>query len=75
LDGLLAQDDTRAQALMRDAQILLRAALGERFAPLARQVDQFEFEAALLTLRQADPRAAAPRSAEPRSADQASPVH
>ncbi|MDP2430691.1 MAG: PAS domain S-box protein [Pseudomonadota bacterium] len=51
LDALLAEDNARAGPLLRDSAPLLRAALGERYAALARQIENFDYDAALVTLR------------------------
>ena len=51
LDALLAEDNTRAGQLLRESAPLLRAALGEHFDALARQVENFDYDAALVTLR------------------------
>ncbi|MBU1666631.1 MAG: response regulator, partial [Gammaproteobacteria bacterium] len=51
LDALLAEDNSRAGPLLRDSAPLLRAALGERFDALARQIENFDYDAALVTLR------------------------
>ncbi|MTW19503.1 PAS domain S-box protein [Allochromatium palmeri] len=54
LAALLAEDDVRAARVMRDRSELLRAGLGESAAELERQIDAFEYEAALQTLKQLD---------------------
>jgi len=51
LDALLAEDNSRAGHLLRDSAPLLRAALGERYVALARQVENYDYDAALVTLR------------------------
>ncbi|MDP2832007.1 MAG: PAS domain S-box protein [Pseudomonadota bacterium] len=51
LDALLAEDNSRAGPLLRDSAPLLRAALGERYVALARQIENFDYDAALVTLR------------------------
>jgi len=51
LDALLAEDNARAGHLLRDSAPLLRAALGERYDALARQIESFNYDAALVTLR------------------------
>ncbi|MDD5388280.1 MAG: PAS domain S-box protein [Gallionellaceae bacterium] len=50
LDALLAEDNTRAGHLLRESAPLLRAALGERYEVLARQVENFDYDTALATL-------------------------
>jgi two-component system sensor histidine kinase/response regulator len=55
LEDYLSRSDTRAQTLWRERNELLRAGLGEAYAPLARLLDAFDFEAALVRLRQCNP--------------------
>ena len=50
LKRLLAEDDTRAAQVMREHAQLLRAALGERASELERQIETFDYEAAVRTL-------------------------
>ena len=51
LEALLAQNDTRAGRLARDSADLLRQVLGEGYQGFVRQVDAFDYEAALLSLQ------------------------
>ena len=53
LERLLAEDNARAGMVFREAQPLLRAALGETATVLGHQINSFEYEQALHTLRQA----------------------
>ncbi len=55
LEGLLGENDTRAIALLEEHAALLRAVLGQPYEALARQLGQFEFEAAAATLRASRP--------------------
>jgi len=50
LQGLLAENNGRANVLLRESAPLLRAALGAHFNELARQIEGFNFDAALHTL-------------------------
>jgi PAS domain S-box-containing protein len=63
LDTLLSQNDTRAVLLAEEEAALLRVALGEHYTALAWQVEQFEFDTALQTLRAARNGALAPEAA------------
>jgi PAS domain S-box-containing protein len=51
LHDLLAASNTRAMQLMEEHADLLRSALGAAYAPLCRQIDQFDFDAAQTTLK------------------------
>ncbi|MDD5297736.1 MAG: PAS domain S-box protein [Rhodocyclaceae bacterium] len=51
LETLLAQDDTRASIVARDAADTLRGVLGSRYAEFARRIDVFDYEDALEILR------------------------
>ena len=51
LDALLAEDNIQAGEVFRTAAPLLRAALGEAARMLERQLDGFEYDRALRTLR------------------------
>ncbi|MBW7899958.1 MAG: response regulator [Rhodocyclaceae bacterium] len=62
LDRLLADDDPRAASHLQTHAAALRAALGGRFGALRAQVSDFDFVAALATLREA--RAASPQAEE-----------
>ncbi|NEX23261.1 PAS domain S-box protein [Thiorhodococcus mannitoliphagus] len=54
LDTLLRQDDTQAQTLLTDHQDALGKALGKTaFAPLAKAIESFEYQDALVMLRNA----------------------
>jgi two-component system sensor histidine kinase/response regulator len=53
LDALLASDDVASAALFRAHQELLVGGFGEQGIRLARQIEDFAFDDALLTLRQA----------------------
>jgi two-component system sensor histidine kinase/response regulator len=53
LADLLAEGDVRALALSHETAPELRSALGDRLDPLLRQIEAFDFEAALDTLRAA----------------------
>ncbi len=59
LEQLLMGDDVRAARLFTDNLLLLRAVLGEPADGIARELDAFDFEAALRRLRAARPPAAA----------------
>jgi PAS domain S-box-containing protein len=52
LEALLAVDDARASTVFREAAPLLRAALGAAAQVLERQINGFEYEQALRTLRE-----------------------
>ena len=51
LEALIANDDTRADAVLRAARPQLEAALGSDYAALARALSRFEFEPALHLVR------------------------
>jgi len=51
LECLLAGDNARASRLARESAELLRAKLGSRYAGFTRQIDLFDYEGALATLR------------------------
>jgi HPt (histidine-containing phosphotransfer) domain-containing protein len=51
LENLLAEDNTRASRFARKSADLLRAKLGSRYADFTRQIDVFDYESALETLR------------------------
>ncbi|MDP2434106.1 MAG: PAS domain S-box protein [Pseudomonadota bacterium] len=51
LERLLAQSDARAGQLAADSRSLLHAALGGRCDELLRQIEHFDYETALATLR------------------------
>jgi len=53
LAALLAKDDFRSMRILEQQQALLRAALGPRYAQIARAVEAFDFAAALQALEQA----------------------
>ncbi|MBK5965912.1 hypothetical protein CCR95_17985 [Thiocystis minor] len=53
LDALLAEDNVRSVQFARDSSALLRAALGETFGDLEREINRFNFDAALEILRAA----------------------
>ena len=55
LEGLLGENDTRAIALLEEHAALLRAVLGQQYEALARQLGQFDFEAAAANLRASRP--------------------
>ncbi|GHC85918.1 hypothetical protein GCM10007320_31310 [Pseudorhodoferax aquiterrae] len=59
LARLLEQDDAEAAELLAEHQATLGAALGPRYATLSQAVADYDFEAALDTLRQANGQAAA----------------
>lgn len=52
LERLLSEDDTRACDLLAEHEDALRQALGDRFETLTRQIGGFEFDRALVTLRE-----------------------
>ena len=51
LEALLKEANTRAGLLLRESTPLLRSALGEAYEVLAYQVESYDYEAALATLR------------------------
>jgi PAS domain S-box-containing protein len=51
LERLLREDNTRAGDLVRESADVLRAKLGSRYVDFARQIEAFNFDAALATLR------------------------
>ncbi len=53
LDALLAEDDTRANALWFESALLIEAVLGPVAVRLRGEMVRFEFDKALLTLRAA----------------------
>lgn len=53
LQALLAEDDTRAESVLREDQPILEAVLGSHFPALARALAHFDFENALIILRTA----------------------
>ncbi|MEI6558116.1 MAG: PAS domain S-box protein [Rhodospirillaceae bacterium] len=53
LESLLAEDDTRVARLVRDSAALLRHRLGDRYAAFYRQIELFDYDGALETLRAA----------------------
>ena len=53
LQGLLAENNGRANLFLRESAPLLRGALGQHFEELLRQIREFNFEAALKTLHSA----------------------
>jgi two-component system, sensor histidine kinase and response regulator len=55
LESLLGENDTRAMSLFEEHAALLRAALGQQYEALARQLGQFDFEAAAAILRACRP--------------------
>jgi PAS domain S-box-containing protein len=57
LDALLAEGNTRAGILARESAEILKTKLGSRHAGFTRQIDEFDFENALKTLRGAEERA------------------
>lgn len=54
LSSLLAIGDAQASRLARESSMLLRAKLGDSYPKFARQMDAFDYQAALLTLQAAD---------------------
>jgi HPt (histidine-containing phosphotransfer) domain-containing protein len=50
LEILLTQSDTGAEALVRSQMSLLQAVLGTHYGTLVRQIENFDFDAALATL-------------------------
>lgn len=52
LENLLAEDNTCASRLSRESAALLRVKLGTRYAEFSRQIDAFDYEDALATLRE-----------------------
>jgi CheY-like chemotaxis protein len=57
LEILLGENDTRAMSLFEEHAAMLRVALGQQYEALARQLGQFDFEAALTILRACRPAA------------------
>ena len=53
LETLIAEDDVRAETLLKDAQPVLEAALGDGYARIGRPLARFDFDAALAALREA----------------------
>ena len=53
LIGLLEQADTESLTLFESNRNLLQSALGPHYEPLAKALDNFDFEQALVTIRQA----------------------
>ena len=51
LEALLVEDNTRASRLAREFANLLRVKLGRSYADFTRQIDVFDYESALETLR------------------------
>jgi len=51
LENLLAENNARASRLTQESAHMLRAVLGSRYAEFARQIEQFDYEAALETLQ------------------------
>lgn len=51
LENLLAENNARASNLVKESANLLRAKLGDRYPGFTRQIDVFDYEAALETLR------------------------
>ena len=51
MDTLLAEDDTQAAELFEGGQPMLLATLGPEVLHLARQLDDFDYPAALETVR------------------------
>ncbi|CAK0769769.1 two-component system, sensor histidine kinase and response regulator [Gammaproteobacteria bacterium] len=51
LKSLLVESDVRANRIVYDAAPLLRVVLGERFDLVARQIESFDYESALMMLR------------------------
>jgi PAS domain S-box-containing protein len=52
LENLLVEDNARASRLVRESAVQLRAKLGSRYADFARQIEMFDYERALETLRE-----------------------
>lgn len=52
LEILLVEDNALANRLARESAELLRAQLGSRYADFTRQIDLFDYESALATLRE-----------------------
>ncbi|MCX7095675.1 MAG: PAS domain S-box protein [Methylobacter sp.] len=52
LESLLAEDNTYAGRLSRESAGLLQAKLGVRYTVFTRQIDAFDYESALTTLRE-----------------------
>jgi HPt (histidine-containing phosphotransfer) domain-containing protein len=53
LEALLAEDNTRASQVWRESASLINAALGSAAASLGREIERFEYDKALQTLRSA----------------------
>jgi two-component system, sensor histidine kinase and response regulator len=53
LETLLAEDDTRAEGILREEQALIESTLGPHYPALARALARFDFENALIILRAA----------------------
>jgi len=51
LENLLVEDNARANGLARESADLLRVKLGSRYADFTRQIEVFDYESALATLR------------------------
>jgi len=51
LENLLVEDNARANGLARESAALLRVKLGSRYADFTRQIEVFDYESALATLR------------------------
>ncbi|PPD49209.1 MAG: histidine kinase [Methylobacter sp.] len=52
LEALLAEDNAIASRLARESANLLNVRLGKRYAEFSRQIDAFDYESALATLRE-----------------------
>ncbi|MDD1622325.1 MAG: response regulator, partial [Methylococcaceae bacterium] len=55
LEKLLTENNARASNLAKESAKLLRAKLGDRYVGFSRQMDSFDYEAALDTLRETQP--------------------
>ena len=53
LEALLAEDDTRASQVWSESAPLINAALGSAAASLGQEIERFEYDKALQTLRSA----------------------
>ncbi|MDQ5914192.1 MAG: two-component system, sensor histidine kinase and response regulator, partial [Pseudomonadota bacterium] len=53
LEHLIAEDDVRADSVLKDSQALLQTALGKRFDAIARHLSHYDFESALQVLDEA----------------------
>jgi HPt (histidine-containing phosphotransfer) domain-containing protein len=53
LEALLAEDDTRASQVWIESAPIIKAALGSAAAMLEKQIESFEYDRALQTLREA----------------------